>query len=270
MTEALTTVPKGMEDLIILERPEGKDAGVLGNEGIGRGDINMPRIDIAQKMSPEIDPTNAAKFIEGLTFTDLFHSSTKQNLGKGPLHFVILRRDDPRWIEWIQRELGGGIKDKDVKRGDPRTKFGSAGEKPIATEYHDFIVLLLNGFDPKNPLDSIVALSLKSSGIKAAKQLNLLVQLRGPKLICKGVYELSSGHDTDKKTQGVYAIYKFKNAGWLKPDSPIEKLSIELFEAWKDREVKFEREPGDDTDFVPADQRIATFDAMRVCSSLRR
>ncbi len=63
---------------------------------------------------------------------------------------------------------------------------------------------------------------------------------------------MTTGHETDKKTQGVYATYKFTNAGWLKPDSPIEKLAIELFEAWKDRRVEFEREADPDS-FNPAD-----------------
>lgn len=243
--EALSVIPKGLEGMMMLDRPEGSDEGTLGNEGIGRQDILMPRLGLAQKMSPEIDSTSP-RCIPGLTFTQLFHSLSRQILPQ-PLHFVILRRDDPRWIEFNPLDEGGGIKDMDVQRGDPRTKFGRDGEKPIATEFHDFIVLMLTGLDPANPLDSIVALSLKSSAIKAAKHLNFLVSLRGPKLICKGVYELTTGHETDKKTQGVYATYKFRNAGWLKPDSAIEQLAIELFGAWKDRKVEFEREPGDDS-----------------------
>jgi hypothetical protein len=247
----LATVPKGMEDMMTLDRPTGADEGTLGNEGIGRDDIAMPRIGLAQKMSPEIDRTNAG-YIDTLEFTDLFHSLKRKNLGKGPLHFVILRRDDPRWIEWIPRDEGGGIRDKDVRANDPRTKFGPDGEKPIATEYHDFIVLMLTGLDAGDPLDSIVALSLKSSGIKAAKHLNFLISLRGPKLICKGVYALTTGHETDKKTQGVYATYKFANAGWLKPDSAIETLVVELFDAWKDRKVEIERVADDVDSFDPA------------------
>jgi hypothetical protein len=247
----LATVSKGMEDLITLDRPTCADEGILGNEGIGRNDIAMPRIGLAQKMSPEIDPTSP-RVIPGLAFTGLFNSVTRQ-VYTPPLHFVILRRDDPRWIEFNPLDEGGGIKDMDVRKNDQRTKFGPDGEKPIATEFHDFIILLLTGLDPANPLDSIAALSLKSSSIKAAKHLNFLVTLRGPKLICKGVYTLTTGHETDKKTQGVYATYKFANAGWLKPDSAIEKLAVELFDAWKDRKVEFERTPDDPDAFVPAD-----------------
>ena len=247
----LAPIPKDLEGLITSERPAGVDEGILGSEGIGRGDILMPRLGIAQKMSPEIDPTNAARYIEGLTFTDFYHSLAKKNLGKGPLHFVILRRDKPRWIEFNPLDEGGGIKDMNVHAGDPRTRFGPGGEKPVATEFHDFIVLLLNGFDQANPMESIMALSLKSSGIAAAKDLNRLIQMRGQKLICKGVYTVTAGHKTDKKTQGVYATYNFKNAGWLVPNSPLEKLAIELFDALKERQVIIDA-ADDPDDFNPA------------------
>ena len=238
----LAQIPKGMEGMITYDRPTGADGGVLGNEGIGRDDILMPRLGLAQKMSPEIDPTSP-KRIEGLEFTDLFNSLSRMVYGKGPLHFVILRRDNPRWVEFNPIDQGGGIKDMNVPPGDPRTKFttGPDGQrvKPVATMFYDFIVLLLNDFDPSAPLENVVALSLKSSAIKAAKHLNFLVQQRGRKLICKGVY----------------AIYKIRNAGWLTADSPLEKMVVEMFEAWKDRRVTVDtegptREPGAD-DFDP-------------------
>lgn len=265
-SEELQAIPKGMEGMITSERPQGADAGVLGNEGIGREDVLMPRLGLAQKMSPEIDPTNQGRFIEGLQFTDMFNSLTRTKFGKGPLHFVILRRDDPRFIEFNPIDQGGGIKDMNVLPGDPRTAFttGANGErvKPIATMFYDFIVLLLTDFNPVEPLQNVIALSFKSSGIKAAKRLNFLVQQRGQKMIYKGVYELSTGSETDKKTSGVYAVYKVKNAGWLTPDSPIEKVAAEMYAAWVEREVKIDREPGDETGFDAAamDAAAATAD----------
>jgi hypothetical protein len=254
-TEAIA-IP-GLEGMITSERPAGKDTGTLGNEGIGRDDMLMPRIELAQKMSPEIDPTNVERRIPGLEFTDMYHSLSKKNLGKGPRYFSILRRDDPRWIEFNPIDEGGGIKDRNVPFGDPRTEYGPNGEKPLATMFYDFIVLLLDDFDFSNPLENVIALSFKSSGIKAAKHLNFLVQQRGPKLICKGVYALTTGSATDKKTQGVYATYKITNAGWLKEGSMIEQLAVEMFESWKDRAIEVAREPGDD-DFVPADLEAKT------------
>lgn len=258
-TDNKELIPHGMEGMVTYDRPKGADEGLLGNEGIGRDDILMPRLGLAQKMSPEIDPTSP-KVIDGLKFMDLYNSLSRKVYGQGPLHFVILRRDTPRWVEFNPIDQGGGIKDMNVPAGDPRTEFtpGPDGQriKPLATMFYDYLALLLTGFNQAEPLDTLVGLSFKSSGIKAAKHLNFLVQQRGQKLICKGVYELTTGHEVDKKSQGVYAVYKIRNAGWLKADSEIEKLAIEMHESWKDRRVKIDteaptREPGDD--FNPAD-----------------
>lgn len=255
-TEALATMD--LKELITQERPAGADEGTLGNEGIGREDILMPRLGLAQKMSPQIDPTSP-KRIEGLEFTDLFNSVTLQKHGKGPLHFIVLRRDDPRWIEFNPIDQGGGIKDMNVPKGDARTEFTTAADgttrvKPVATMFYDFIVLLLNDLQPADPLKNIVALSLKSSAIKAAKHLNFLISQRGQKMLYKGVYKLTTGYDTDKKSGGVYAIYKIDNAGWLPADSAIEKMASEMFEGWKERAVKIDRDehPDNPDDFNPA------------------
>lgn len=238
------TVPAGMEGMITTARPEGQDTGALGNEGLTRDEVLMPRLDIAQKTSKTMDPTQP-NFIKGLEFTDLYHSLTGKIYGKGPLYFVILKRDDPRWMELIPIAEGGGVKDRDVKREDPRTKF-VGNQKPIATKFMDYVILLLNDLDMSDPLKNVIVLSLKSSGLKAAMYLNFLTNLRGPKKIWKGVYLLTSGHATDKKTNSTYAIYKIDNAGWVAPDSPVEKMVAELAKSWEGKEIKVDREPGDE------------------------
>jgi hypothetical protein len=240
-----------VNEFISAERPEGKDEGTLGNEHIGREDILMPYLALAQKTSPELDPTSP-RYIPGLQFTNLFNSLTRKTFNNGPLHFVILRADPPRWVEFRPLTEGGGIIDPNVPADDPRTQFGDIdpatgrSAKPIATKFYDFIVLLLNSLDMSDPLQNIVALSFKSTGIRVAKRLNMLIQQRGPKKLYKGVYELTSGSDVSNTN--VFAIYKVKNAGWLKPDSPIEQAVGELFEVWKDREVAVHRKIDDDPD----------------------
>jgi hypothetical protein len=244
MTDEKNGAIATLDSMITTTRPAGADEGTLGNEGIGREDITMPRIGLAQKMSPEIDPTNQQRYIDGLQFTDFFNSGSRQKLGKGPLNFVILRRETPRWVEFNPIDEGGGIKDMHVPAGDPRTKYttdeNGRSIKPLATMFCDYIIMLVNETTLTDPIANVVALSLKGSGIKASKDLNLLITQRGKKMICKGVYSMQSGSATDKNSGGVYAIYQFKNKGWLKEGSPLETLAIEMFDAWKEREVKID------------------------------
>ncbi len=261
-TEALTTILPGMEGMISTQRPEGSDEGQLGNEGIGRDDITIPRLALAQKTSPEIDSTSA-RFIEGLKFTEMFGSLSKKNYGEGPVFFSILRRDKPRYVEFIPLTEGGGVRNPNVSptlpdgSPNPDTQFGEIdpvtkrSKKPIATKFYDFIILVLNGLDFNDPMQNVMALSLKSSAIPVAKQLNLYIQQRGKKKLYKGLYELRTGYDI--KDKNTFAVYKVKNAGWLKPDTAVEKLAEEMFENWKDKTINIDLETEhDDTSFDTA------------------
>ena len=57
-----------------------------GAEHIGKDDIQMPRLGLAQAQSPQMldgDP----KFIDNLRVGELFNNVTDTNYGKGPLFF---------------------------------------------------------------------------------------------------------------------------------------------------------------------------------------
>lgn len=245
-------------DMISTARPEGKDTENLGTENIHEEDILIPRVAIVQKTSKEIEE-GTPRFIEGAKFLDLFNSVTRKVYGRGPLHFVVLRADRPRGVQFRPLDEGGGIIDPNVPLNDERMQFGAVdpatgkATKPLATKFYDFIVLILSGLDLSDPVANIAAFSFKSTGIKAAKTLNMLITQRGPKALYKGVYEVSTAMDSN--ASGAFGVYKIKNAGWLKPGSPAEVLAAEMFDAWKHREAKIDLEnPESDPDsFDPAE-----------------
>lgn len=222
--------------------------GVDGTEHITRDDIKMPRLAIAQKMSPELEEGHT-KFIEGLVEGDLFNNLTGEILGKGPLTFMIIRADPPRWIEFFPREQGGGIKDPNVPAGDPRTFFtmkDGKSEPPAATKFYDYIIALLP-FGP-NPMDSLIALSMKSTQLKVARELNGLIKLRKAPIFA-GKYTVET--KTEKNAKGSYKQFVVKNAGWVTEEE--FKIGRELFEALKDREITIERDDAPDPDHPNAE-----------------
>lgn len=224
----------GVTDMV---RPDFVTGAATGTEHIGREDMQIPRILLAQKMSPEVD-TSDPKNIDGLKIGDLFNGLTHEIYGRGPIDFVILRGDKPRYVEFIPREEGGGVKDPNVPADDPRTQFGPNGEKPAATKFYDFVVLLMPlGNDP---MTRMVALSFKSTGIKIAKQLNALIKLRNAP-IHSGVYRLTSV-DT-QNSLGKFAIMNVANAGWVTDKALYEQLG-HLVTAVKDKVIA-----ADDDDF---------------------
>lgn len=250
------SIPQSIASMVVAARPEGRDEGTLGTEHIGKDDILVPRLALCQPTSPEMNRSHA-RYIDGLKLADLFNSVTRQNYGVGPLYFSIFRADRPRGVEFRPLEAGGGIVDPNVPLDDPRMQFGEVdpatgkARKPQATKFYDFMCLLLSGLDMADPLQNVVSLSLKGTGLKAARMLNMLITQRGPKAIYKGVYSVTTAVDSgDGKT---WAIYKVKNAGWLQPGSPVEQLLAEQHEAWRDLKVKVDLE-------TAAHEGDATFD----------
>lgn len=209
-----------------------------GTEHLTREDIQMPRMGLAQQMSPEIadgDP----KYIDGLRFGHLFNNLTGQVYGTGPLDFTVVRADPPRWVEFIPREEGGGVRDPNVPYGDPRTQFGEAGTPPIATKFYDFVVMLL-------PSRELIALSFKSTGLKVAKQLNGLMAMRNAPIYA-GKYLLAT--TITQNTKGRFAIYIVKNAGWIQEHDTFE-YAKSLFEKLRGKALHIEREaPIEDDSF---------------------
>lgn len=217
---------------------------VRGTEHIGKDDMRIPRLALAQQMSHEVNPTDP-KFIEGLKVQDMFNSLTRRIYGRGPLELVVVRSDPPRYIEFWPRDQGGGIKRFNVDPDDPATKFGDKGEPPLATMFYDFVVMLLPEREP-------IALSLKSTGLAVARDLNGLIKSKMAPIFA-GKYRLLTGMKTNKK--GTFATFILQDADWVDEDTYhfAEKWHESLKGKVLDIDRDHERQPGDD-DFpeVPA------------------
>jgi hypothetical protein len=263
------TVPKAGALAAVAALPDYLSASTEGTEHIESKDMVLPRLALAQKMSHEVDPEHDA-FIQGLQIGQLFDTVEKTIFGEGPIEFVIVRADRPRFVEFFPRDAGGGVKDLNVPVGDPRTQFtrNEKGETvpPVATMFYDFIVLVLPSATV--PELKMLGLSFKNTGIKAAKQLNSLIKLRGRALYA-GKYELSTASAENKK--GKFKVYTVKNSsipseysasdttgkkmpGWVNLE--LYNYAKEQFELLKDKKVTIDAETETaedegDADFTP-------------------
>lgn len=187
-----------------MSAPSYIEAGDMGMDHLQKEDIQMPRLAIAQLSSPEIidgDP----KYIPNLKFCQLFNNLTGEIYGTGPIVFTPLRGDPPRWIEFIPQSAGGGIRDMNVPANDPRTQFGPMGAPPIATKFYDFVVMLW-------PTKELIALSFKSTGLRAARQLNGLITAR-QRPLWSGTYQITV--QSTQNSKGRYGVYQIRNVGWI-------------------------------------------------------
>lgn len=234
--EEMATIPVPQESQLVMSRPAFLNQNdSRGTEHLTKDDLKMPRIALAQQMSPQLDEGNA-QFIEGLKQGDMFNSVTEEIIGKGPITFTVVRCDPPRYVEFNPREQGGGVKDPNVAPHDPRTQFGPNGEIPIATKFYDFIIARTDKPD-LSWNERLVALSLKSTGLKVAKQLNTFMKLRNAPIF-SGNYSL--GVVKEENAKGKFYNFTVKNAGWI--DEASYKQAEAAFEMLKDRVVVIDRE----------------------------
>jgi len=209
-----------------------------GTETITSEDLQMPRLSLAQALSPELDESNP-RFIEGLKVGDAFNSLTGKVYGKKPIEVVIVRVDKPRFIEFdpVNR---GSILDFNVSANDPRTLFTTNAkgetEKPLATRFMEYVAIVLPDLEP-------IALSFKGSGIKTAKMLNGLIRLTNlPAFAVR--YVFSPSVLKDAKSGGSYAVFSVKYAKKADPsdrypfvDETTYEFAASFYESIKDKNL---------------------------------
>jgi hypothetical protein len=231
-----------------MERPKTLGHDLAGTEDIGANDVRLPRLAIAQGLSNQITPGDA-QFIEGLTLFDMFNDLTGEIYGKGPLTFVPVRRDVRR-IEFVPRNLGGGIVDMDVPPNDPRLKWITEnGVKlpPAATTFVEFVVLLLRPGKQPEP----IVLSIKGTNKhnrRASDQLTTFIKLRNA-AIYAGLYKVNTLTPA-KNDKGTFGVPIIKNAGFIPIETPAGKALFEFAKNFHDslegKTIIVDREPGSD------------------------
>lgn len=237
-----------------LARPASLEKDLTGTEDITRDEIRLPRLAIAQGLSPQMQE-NSSQYIEGLRQNDLFNDITGEIYGRGPMLFVIVRRDVRR-IEFIPRAEGGGIEDFDVPADDARNEWtkDADGTKipPVATKFTEFISLLLRPGKEPEPIVISIKETNKFNRF-SIQQLNLFVKARNAP-IYSGLYSVVSKPESNSK--GTFGIPVFKNAGFINTDTPagayLYKFAKEMAQGLAGKVIVVNRDEPNDTDFDPA------------------
>lgn len=234
----------------VAQRPKSLDRNDLaGTEDIGINDVRLPRLAIAQGLSPEMTPGNGS-YIEDLKLMNLFNNLTQTIYGNGPITFVPVRRDVRR-MEFRPRSEGGGVIDMDVPVNDERLKWtveDGVRKPPKATTFIEFVVILLVPGKAPEP----IVLSIKTTNKhnrKAADQLTTFIKLRQA-AIYAGMYTVASSPATNDKGQ-TFGVPVIKNAGFIPKDTPagakLYEYAKNFHESIADKTIHVDRdEPGDD------------------------
>lgn len=241
-----------------MERPKSLDKNDLaGAEDIDANEIRLPRLTMAQGLSPQITPGDA-QYIEGLTLFDMFNDMSSEIYGKGPITFVPVSREIRR-IEFIPRTEGGGVADLNVPKGDPRLQWTKstpdaqrADVPPAATEFYEYIVLLLRPGKAPEPIVFSIAKKNKWNK-RAIDKLDTVIKLRPP--IYANLYSVDT-KTPGKNDKGTFAVPTIRDLGYIPKDTPagaaLFKFAKEFHDSLEGKTVTTAPPQNEDTDFDPA------------------
>lgn len=144
-----------------------------GSEDVGRDDVLIPRLCIAQDLTPQRKKHNE-NYNPDLELGDLFDSVTGEIYAKEgqpvqvvPLFFF------KNWIKFIPQSQGGGVAAFYDQNNPPKAADTAwvDGNPPDVTEFKNRMVLLVReGQKPR-----AMTVSFKSTGLKEAKKWNSLI-----------------------------------------------------------------------------------------------
>lgn len=243
MAKTQAPAPQALEKrgIAALERPAFiKTNDTRGTENIGSNDIRPPSLRLAQSGSPEAKRSEA-QYIDGLAEGNFFNSLTKQIYGEGPIQVVIVNQLGHRNVQFDPNDKKV-VLDFNVPDGDPRTAFSTQvvdgvekRVKPAATTFYDYLVYVINGEQRE-----LMTLSLKSTQLKKAKDLNTL--LKTSKLASFSfLFEVTA--EPERRGANSWWGWVFTAAGYVTED--IYNDAAKLYEQMAGKTVVVETEEGD-------------------------
>ena len=219
---------KGVEvstEVVVDMFEDGAEGAVFSSD-----DLLIPRLQLAQKMSPELDE-NDAKYIDGIKAGNFFNSVSREIYTEID---VIPCHSRTSYTEWVPRDQGGGrvaehdADSPDVKSAETHVSddgkrkdiMQNGNELVIADEFYSFIVKEDGDYEP-------VLISMKSSQRKVAKRWRTLISMnkvRNPKTnqlqsvaIYSTLWKLTSVIETNKNNEK-YSNFSVQKIGPISTD----------------------------------------------------
>lgn len=162
-----------------------------GNENVEFEDLVLPRVDLAQAMSPQLDEASD-RYIEGLKVGDMFNNITGEIYGK-TLDFIPLyfRKE---YLLFKDRAAGGdfgGVYNSQAE-AEHNMPDQDGDWEVIQADVNYVLILKENGTTEQ------AAISMTKTKIKKARRLNTLIAMsKGPRYAA--IYRLASVKESNTK-----------------------------------------------------------------------
>ncbi len=197
-----------------------------GSENVKAEDLVIPRIDLVQALSPCVDETNGAAYIEGARPGMLFNNVTRELYGTSVKFIPVMFRKE--YIVWKKRALGGGFVGA-FSTEQYAEEQRMAQDKPDdhqVNETMNFFGLFEN---PVSGRMEEIVVSMAITKLKTGRKLNSLIRMNGGDSFTR-YYTLSSC--VEKNTLGQpYHNYAIASGSYV-TQAQFDRAEI-LYEAVK-------------------------------------
>lgn len=181
-----------------------QQGGNRGNEGVGREDLTIPRIEVAQALSKCLDESNEALYIPGAKQGNLYNSLNRRLYGSSVI--VVPVTFSKQYLVWKDQKKGGGFKGayptealarEFIAREIPAAE--QADWDAIETAQHLVVIAKANG-----ELEEAMV-SMSRTKLKASRQWNSLIRQAGGDRFSRA-YELAGVKERNSQNQEYYNL----------------------------------------------------------------
>lgn len=225
------------------ERPEWmKKGGTRGRENIDASDLIIPRLEIAQALSPAI---NASKpeYVEGLKMGDLFNNVTREVYPRPVMFVPVLQRKD--WNIWRLRKEGGGFRGSFPTKAEAVEALKALGEidkhEVIDTPQQFGLIAKADGTVER------IVISMSRTKAKHSRRLNTLVEMTGEDRWNR-VYAITTANE-EIKGKGEFQNFVITQMGY--PSQSIASAAEKFYESLTKGEIKVKVDMSGIEDDVP-------------------
>ncbi|WP_373081945.1 hypothetical protein [Zhongshania sp.] len=178
-----------------------------GNENVGTDDVQLPRIDVLQALSPQIKKSDP-DYIDGAEQGMLFNTLTGDLYEELQFIPVYVRK---RWLLWKDRKAGGGLRGVADSEAEAKAKLAELDDRDQVeiVDTHENIVLIVE----KDGTLTEAIWSLAKSKAKVARKFNSLVRLNGGPRFSR-VYTMLPFEDENAAGEAYWNMAIGKSTQW--------------------------------------------------------
>jgi hypothetical protein len=193
-----------------------------GNENVSSSDMTIPRLDIIQQLSPQLDASNA-KFIEGAKLGHVFNSLTGELYDHA---FVINLHYEVKYQVFKKRKFGGGFEGSFDTEAEALAHLDSQSLPRDQYDVPETAIHKCLMLDDAGQPDQPVLIYMSGSKQKVSKEWNSQIRLKDPRADrFASVWTLSSAGEKNRQGQP-YQNFKVDFAGWAGEDLYAEARNL--------------------------------------------